>query len=59
TPYSKGFEWRVYNSLGQCIDKGQNMSSSMLLSVASFEKGVYSWLIVGHDTHVKQFVVEK
>jgi hypothetical protein len=59
TPYSKGFEWRVYNSLGQCIDKGQNMSSSMLLSVASFEKGVYSLLIVGHDTHVKQFVVEK
>jgi hypothetical protein len=31
----------------------------MLLSVASFEKGVYSLLIVGQDTHVKQFVVEK
>jgi PKD repeat protein len=59
TPYSMGFEWRIYNSLGQCIDKGQNMSSSMLLSVASFEKGVYSLLIVGQDTHVKQFVVEK
>jgi hypothetical protein len=59
TPLVEGFDWSLYNALGQCLAKGHSAKSKMQLSVAQFEKGVYSLVIVGEGTHVKQFVVEK
>ncbi len=41
THLDKNENWAIYNSLGQCILRGQNNTSSFLLEVNSWSKGCY------------------
>ena len=41
THLDKYENWAIYNSLGQCILRGQNNTSSFLLEVNSWSKGCY------------------
>ena len=59
TPYQDGFDWKLYNALGQCIQQGHQSSANLQMNVAHLEKGIYSWVVMGSEITVKQFVVEK
>ena len=59
TPYTLGFDWKLYNALGQIIQQGHQTAANHVFHVASLEKGVYTLVIVGTEISVRQFVVEK
>jgi hypothetical protein len=59
TPYQNGFDWKMYNALGQCIQQGHQSSANLQMNVAHLEKGIYSCVVMGSEITVKQFVVER
>lgn len=59
TTQVEGFDWSLYNALGQCIQQGHHSSANLQMNVAHLEKGIYTWVVMGSEITVKQFVVEK
>ncbi len=59
TKEAEGFDWSLYNALGQCIQKGHNTTGTMIVSVDQYERGFYTLVIHTSVPLVKNFVIEK